>query len=180
MKLIAGLGNPGSEYAKTRHNAGFMTVDLLVERLGLGGWEQKYRSFILCVKVGGEEVIFLKPLTFMNRSGEAIGAVISDYGIAPEDVLVAHDDIDIPAGDVRYKVGGGHGGHNGLRSIIDVACVRDFIRVRIGVGRSSEGYGVTDHVLGEFSGQETEIMQDSFAKGASFIEEKFLGMVDTK
>ena len=126
IRMIAGLGNPGEEYASTRHNAGFKTVDELARRAGVSYWKNQLGAEVATTKVrdaeaegGAREVVLVKPQSFMNTSGGPISKLCREYKVAPEEVLVVHDELDIPEGDVRVKVGGGHAGHNGLRSIID-------------------------------------------------------------
>jgi len=137
--VVVGLGNPGRSYARTRHNAGYLTVDELARRHD-GSWRKRKRAEAAPVSVGPADATLLKPTTFMNNSGSAV----SDYGLG--DLIVVHDDLDLEAGTVRVKVGGGAGGHNGLRSIIG-RLGNDFVRVRIGIGRPPPGLGVTDYVL---------------------------------
>lgn len=138
--VIVGLGNPGRSYERTRHNVGFLVVDELVRRHG-GDWRKKKKAVATPVGMGDRNATLLKPQTYMNNSGAALG------GYRAQDLIVVHDDLDLPAGDVRVKVGGGAGGHNGLRSITS-QLGNDFVRVRIGVGRPPTHMTVTDHVLG--------------------------------
>jgi PTH1 family peptidyl-tRNA hydrolase len=138
-----GLGNPGRSYERTRHNVGFLVADELACRYG-GDWRKKKRSLAAPVNIGAFPADLLKPQTFMNNSGQAVG------GQRVQDLIVIHDDLDLPEGDVRVKVGGGAGGHNGLRSIIG-QLGNDFVRVRIGVGRPPAGMTVTDYVLGKMN-----------------------------
>ena len=133
------MGTPGRSYERTRHNAGFLVADELARRHG-GSWRKRKRAEAAPVSLGSREVTLLKPTTFMNNSGSALG------GYRPEDLILVHDDLDLPPGDVRVKVGGGAGGHNGLRSIIG-RLGPDFVRVRVGIGRPPAGVGVTDCVL---------------------------------
>jgi PTH1 family peptidyl-tRNA hydrolase len=137
--VVVGLGNPGRSYERTRHNAGYLVADELAKRHG-GSWRKKKRSEAAPVSLGQKDATLLKPTTFMNNSGSAV----ADY--RPEDLIVVHDDLDLDAGTVRVKVGGGAGGHNGLRSIIQNKC-NEFVRVRIGIGRPPVGVTVTDYVL---------------------------------
>lgn len=140
--VIVGLGNPGRSYERTRHNVGFLVAEELVRRYGGGGWRKKKKAQAADINLGKSSAILLKPQTFMNNSGSALG------GYRVGNLIVVHDDLDLPVGDVRVKVGGGAGGHNGLRSIIG-QLGNEFVRVRIGVGRPSEHMTVTDHVLGK-------------------------------
>ena len=147
LKLIVGLGNPGAEYARTRHNAGFWLVDELARRHG-GTFrsEGKHQAELARVRIGGEEIWLVKPMTFMNRSGGPVSSVLGFYKIAPAQMLVAHDEIDLPSGTVRLKEAGGHGGHNGLRDLI-AAQGDAFWRLRIGVGHPGAKNEVIDFVL---------------------------------
>ncbi len=145
--MVAGLGNPGPEYAHTRHNAGFMVVDMLGDNLRAGYWKDEAGSLTASVRVGDGVIVLAKPLTFMNVSGKALRKLADTYSVAVEETIVVHDDIDLLAGDVRVKRGGGHGGHNGLRSITDALGSDGYIRVRIGVGRPPGRMAAADYVL---------------------------------
>ena len=151
MKIIAGLGNPGAEYAHTKHNVGFMLVDVLAEKLGAASWKEDFFSALTEVRIGGEKVFLVKPLTYMNNSGEALGSMLSYYKLDVDDLVVVHDDMDIPAGMVRIRRKGSSGGHNGIKSIIAHVGSEDFARVRIGIGRPPAGWTVIHHVLAPFS-----------------------------
>ena len=150
MKLVAGLGNPGAEYAKTRHNAGFMLVDALADKLGVDDWRERYDAMVLETRIGTEKVLLVKPITYMNESGRAIGPLLSWYKLGPEDLIVAHDDMDIPAGTIRIRKKGSAGGHNGIKSILEHVGDEHFARVRIGIGRPLPGWTVIHHVLAPF------------------------------
>ncbi len=139
--VVVGLGNPGRSYERTRHNVGFLVADELARRHG-GNWHKKRKSEAAEINLGASSATLLKPQTFMNNSGAALG------GYRAQDLIIVHDDLDLPEGDVRVKVGGGAGGHNGLRSIIG-QLGNEFVRVRVGVGRPPEPLTVTDHVLGK-------------------------------
>ncbi len=153
MRLIVGLGNPGKTYARNRHNVGFWVVDELAENLR-AGWSDTAR-FAAAIAKPHNSVVLAKPLTYMNRSGQAVVALSRFYRISPPAIVVVSDDIDLPFGRVRVRDGGGHGGHNGLRDII-AAVGQNFVRIRVGVGRSQgETTPVVGHVLGDFSQQET-------------------------
>lgn len=133
MLLIVGLGNPGSQYAHNRHNIGFMAVDAIHRRHGFSPWRRKFQAELADGTLEGEKVILLKPMTYMNESGRSVGEAVRFYKLAPCDVLVLHDELDLPPGKVRMKTGGGHGGHNGLRSI--TAHIGDgYRRMRLGIG----------------------------------------------
>ncbi len=171
LKLIVGLGNPGAEYARTRHNAGFWLVDELARRHG-GTFrhEGKHQGELARVSLGGEDVWLLKPMTFMNRSGGPVSSVLGFYKIAPAQMLVAHDEIDLPSGTVRLKEAGGHGGHNGLRDII-AAQGDGFWRLRIGVGHPGSSKEVVDFVLTHAGKDEQRLIDETILAGADAIEE---------
>lgn len=155
MLLVVGLGNPGREHARNRHNAGWMVVDELARRHG-GSWRSKFSGQMAEVRVGGEKLALLKPETYMNDSGRSVGAAAAFFKLAPEDVLVVHDEGDFDLGRLELKVGGGLAGHNGLRSIAQVLGTQDFLRLRIGVGRPDRGdrRPLADWVLANFEPHE--------------------------
>lgn len=150
MKIIAGLGNPGSEYAKTRHNVGFMFVDALAGKLGVTEWKDKFEAKIGEARIGTEKVLLVKPQTYMNESGRSLGPLMNFYKLEPEDLIVVHDDMDIPAGTIRIRKKGSAGGHNGIKSILAHIGDEHFSRVRIGIGRPLPGWTVVNHVLAPF------------------------------
>ena len=154
MKLIVGLGNPGSEYAKTKHNVGWMFVDRMAERIGATGWKEKEKGMVAEGRVGAEKVLLVKPMTYMNNSGECVGPLMRWYKLGPEDVLVVHDDMDIPAGTIRIRKKGSAGGHNGIKSLIAHIGSEKFIRVRIGIGRPLPGRTVINHLLEPFAAED--------------------------
>jgi peptidyl-tRNA hydrolase, PTH1 family len=156
--VVVGLGNPGRSYERTRHNAGYLVADELARRHD-GSWRKRKKAEAAPVSVGLTDATLLKPTTFMNNSGSAV----SDYG--PEDLVVVHDDLDLDPGTVRVKVGGGAGGHNGLRSIIG-RLGNDFVRVRIGIGRPPPGVTVTDYVLSRMDSS----VRDAIPKAADAVE----------
>ncbi|MCB1885448.1 MAG: aminoacyl-tRNA hydrolase [Geminicoccaceae bacterium] len=151
MRLLVGLGNPGVKYARHRHNVGFMALDAIKARHRLPPFRQKYRGEFVEGLLGGERVLLLKPLTFMNESGRAVAEAARFHKIPLEDVLVFHDELDLAPGKVRVKRGGGVAGHNGLRSIDACLGSRDFGRVRLGIGHPGHKDRVTPHVLGDFA-----------------------------
>jgi PTH1 family peptidyl-tRNA hydrolase len=148
--LIVGLGNPGAAYAGNRHNIGFMAVDAIAARHHFAAFRSKFRSHVADGVLACRPVLLLKPMTFMNVSGQAVAAAASFYRIPPEDILVFHDEIDLAAGKVRVKTGGGHAGHNGLRSL-HAHIGPNYRRVRLGVGRPGSKDEVVDHVLDNFA-----------------------------
>jgi len=158
LKLVVGLGNPGPEYARTRHNAGFWYVDALARSAG-GHWkrESRYQCELARIKLADHELWLMKPHTFMNNSGAAVQAVTAFHRIAPAEVLVVHDEIDLPPGVVRLKEGGGHGGHNGVRDVI-AHLGPDFWRLRIGVGHPGAKDQVIDAVLDRATADEQKLI----------------------
>jgi peptidyl-tRNA hydrolase, PTH1 family len=171
LKLIVGIGNPGAEYARTRHNAGFWLVDELARRHG-GTFrhEGKHQAELTRVRMNGDELWLAKPMTFMNRSGGPVSSILNFYKIAPAQMLVAHDEIDLPSGTVRLKDGGGHGGHNGMRDLI-AALGDDFWRLRIGVGHPGAKNEVVDFVLTHAGKDEQRVIDETIVAGADAIEE---------
>ena len=153
--LVAGLGNPGREYARTRHNAGFMVVDELARRHG-GSFRSKFSGQLTEVRIGGARVALLKPETYMNESGVSVGAAARFFKLEPAEVLVVHDEGDFDLGRLQARLGGGLAGHNGLRSIAKPLGTQDFLRLRIGVGRPGRGdpRGLADYVLADFEPHE--------------------------
>ena len=156
--LIVGLGNPGREYEKTRHNAGFIAMDFFANKKAIG-YVEKFGGLFNKIRVGDNEVFLLKPLTYMNNSGQSVIQVVNFYKINPADVVVMHDDMDIPVGDVRYKTKGSAGGHNGIKSIIQHLGTQEFKRVKIGVSKPVE-MTVVDYVLGKFSKEDRKLIDN--------------------
>ena len=157
--LIVGLGNPGKEYEKTRHNAGFIALDFFANRKMIG-YTEKFGGLFNKLRVGDNEVFILKPLTYMNNSGQSVIQVVNFFKINPSDVVVIHDDMDIPVGDVKYRTKGSAGGHNGLKSIIAHLGTQEFKRVKIGVSKPDE-ITVIDHVLGKFSKEDRKLIDNA-------------------
>ena len=148
IRIIVGLGNPGADYVDTRHNAGFWLIDLLAQDRCLSfRFEKRYNAEECKFKAGGKDVYLLKPQAFMNRSGQAVAALARYYKIRPEQILVFHDELDLPPGTNRIKQAGGHGGHNGLRDIISHLGSRDFFRIRVGIGHPGDSNQVINYVL---------------------------------
>lgn len=158
MKLIVGLGNPGQEYKKTRHNTGFMVLDKLSDKLNVNINNSKFKGEYTKFKYKGEDVILLKPMTYMNNSGESIEALMHFFKIKREDLLVVYDDLDLPVGKLRLRVGGSSGGHNGIKSIIQHVGGQDFKRIRIGIEKDPI-IPVVDYVLGKFSKQQEPLIE---------------------
>lgn len=159
MYLIVGLGNPGAEYANTRHNVGFMAADALHHEYGFGAYREKFNGLIAEGKIDGEKIYLLKPQTYMNLSGNSVVKAANFYKILPENIIVIHDDMDLPVGKMKAKCGGGAGGHNGLKSI-DAAITPNYNRIRIGVGHpQGAGDAVVHHVLSGFSKADKELVE---------------------
>lgn len=169
--LIVGLGNPGEKYARTRHNAGFLLVERLAERWR-GRWaeEKKFRSRLAKVDQGERKLILCEPQTFMNCSGEAVGALAEFYKISTGNVVVAVDDADLPFGEIRLRKSGSSGGHHGLENIEQHLTTREFARLRIGIGRRDGVREITNYVLAQFSSAETEPLEKILNRAADQIE----------
>lgn len=168
MKLIVGLGNLGKEYEKTRHNAGFMAMDLLADRVHASVSTKKFNALIETVHIEGQSVLLMKPMTYMNESGSAVAQAVNFYHIDPEDILVMHDDMDLPTGSLRIRKKGSSGGQKGMKNIIDCLKTSDIARIRIGVGHSARGDHdkVPDWVLSPVPKAEREVF-DTALKGAA-------------
>lgn len=171
MKLIVGLGNPGREYELTRHNIGFMAIDELAKRWNISLNEQKFKGLFGAGFVNGEKVILLKPLTYMNLSGESIRPLMDYYKIDVEDFVVLYDDLDIPVGKLRLRMKGSAGGHNGVKSTISHLGTQEFQRIRMGIDRPKNGMKVVDYVLGRFTSEEIPDVNHSIEKAADACEE---------
>ncbi|WP_290652349.1 aminoacyl-tRNA hydrolase [Aquisalimonas sp.] len=179
IRLIVGLGNPGDKYTGTRHNAGFRFADELVHRHGETFRQHaRIRSELTRVEIAGERCHVLKPLTMMNRSGQAIAAVANYYTIPPEAILVAHDDLDLPPGTVRVKRGGGHGGHNGLRSTLSALSSREFQRLRIGIGHPGHADDVVAYVISRPSPDDRRAIDAAVDEAVDAMTLIFEGAVD--
>ncbi|TPW31733.1 aminoacyl-tRNA hydrolase [Martelella alba] len=150
MIIIAGLGNPGGQYAGNRHNIGFMAVDAISDKNGFSPWSKKFKGLISEGTLAGEKVLLIKPQTYMNASGEAVGEALRFYKLTTADLIVIYDELDLIPGKARIKTGGGSGGHNGIRSI-DAHCGADYRRLRLGIGHPGSKERVHGHVLGDFA-----------------------------
>ncbi|NOZ32355.1 MAG: aminoacyl-tRNA hydrolase [Alphaproteobacteria bacterium] len=174
MHLIVGLGNPGGKYAGHRHNIGFMAVDRIVSHHGLGPWRAKFSGQFADGAIDGDRVGVLKPETHMNLSGDSVGAAVRFFKLSPDDVTVIYDEIDLSAGKIKVKTGGGTGGHNGIRSVA-AHLGADFSRVRLGIGHPGHRQLVHGHVLGDFAKADLvwlEPLLDTLAANASLMVQK--------
>ena len=171
MHLIVGLGNPGAEYAKTRHNAGFLLVEKLAEQWK-SGWtnERKFAARVAKAERSGQKVLLAEPQTFMNLSGESVGALVKFYQLPLEKILVVVDDADLPLGEIRLRPGGGSGGHHGLDSVTQHLGSKAYARLRIGIGRKHEARQIAGHVLGKFGADETALLEKALERAANQLE----------
>ena len=170
VKIIVGLGNPGKDYERTRHNAGFMVVDALVRQIG-ASWkhEPKLRSMIAEGIIEGEKMTFVKPTTYMNASGEAVRMVADYLHVLPGSILVVSDDIDLPLGQLRFRTEGGAGGHNGLKSMIQCLGTQQFLRLKVGVDAPPEKVPLEAYVLQKFAGHEHDVINRAVAKAVEIV-----------
>ncbi len=166
MKLIVGLGNPGNEYAYTRHNIGFMTLDYYLRNVS---WKNEKNGLIYKTKINQEDVLFLKPTTFMNLSGIAVSYYTNYYKIDINNILIIQDDLDLNLGTTRLKLGSSSGGHNGIKSIIEKLNTKDFLRLKIGISKPNND--VIDFVLSKFSKDELKVLDTTFNKTNSIIDD---------
>lgn len=168
-RMIVGLGNPGPEYERTRHNAGFLAIDLLADNLRATYWKEQGGAKVAVVRFGDEDLVLAKPQSFMNVSGGPVKKLAETYGVELGDLIIVHDDLDLPAGDVRVKRGGGHGGHNGLRSLHDKLMTDTYLRVRVGVGRPPGRMDAADYVLQPLKGAAWEEFEASIPTAAQAV-----------
>ena len=171
MLLIAGLGNPGAKYANNRHNVGFMAADAIARRHSFSPWTKKFHAEIAEGRLGGEKILLMKPQTFMNLSGQSVGEAMRFYKLDAGAITVLYDELDLAPGKVRIKVGGGSGGHNGIKSL-DAHCGQDYKRVRIGIGHPGAKELVHNYVLGDFSKADQTWLQpllDAFGDHADYL-----------
>jgi PTH1 family peptidyl-tRNA hydrolase len=166
--LVVGLGNPGREYAETRHNVGFQVLDGLAKRHELCFSEMRFRGLLARGELCGRRVVLLKPMAYMNRSGSVVRPTLKYYGLSPDQLLVIHDDIDLPLGRLRVREGGGSGGHKGMESIIAALGTEKVSRLRLGIGRSNQD--PEEYVLREFSREEGAIMEEAYQKVGEAVE----------
>ncbi|MCI2063012.1 MAG: aminoacyl-tRNA hydrolase [Eubacteriaceae bacterium] len=169
MYLIVGLGNPGRKYAQTRHNMGFITIDYMADKLGVQVNKLKHRAKVGESSLSGHKVMFAKPQTFMNLSGESVGEIVRFYKIQPDHVIVIYDDMDIAAGSIRIRKKGSAGSHNGMKSVIMHMGTDEFPRIRIGIG-AHEGVDAVDYVIGGFSKEDKEPLERAVMTAAKAVE----------
>lgn len=168
VRLIVGLGNPGKQYEGTRHNVGFRVVEELASRGGNPGFTSQFKGEVSKVDIAGERAVLLKPLTYMNLSGESVQGAMAFFKLQQADIIVVHDDMDLELGRIKLKQGGGHGGHNGIRDIAK-RIGADFYRVRLGVGRPRGTSSASRHVLGGFSAEEQPVLEQLLADAADAV-----------
>lgn len=182
MRLVVGLGNPGPKYARNRHNIGFMVIDEIARRTKVDGFKGKFGGELTTGDLAGDKAVLLKPMEYMNLSGRSVARTAAFYQVEPKEIIVVHDEIDIDFGTLRVKVGGGHAGHNGLRSMVTELGSADFVRIRCGVGRPGvrglgpgaqrgAGRDVADYVLGDFQKGEQEEAQILVQEAADAVED---------
>ncbi len=178
MKVVCGLGNPGERYARTRHNVGFMVVERFSAPLQ-PSWTDRWSARVARVSFRGQDLLLVEPQTYMNLSGQAVSPIMRFYRVPVADLLVVHDDADLPLGRVLVRAGGGDGGHKGVRSVMDALGSADFARVRIGIGRPTERSedGLTEYVLSVFADEERELLDAALARAVVGIQEWAIGGV---
>ncbi|CAM3096373.1 aminoacyl-tRNA hydrolase [Paenibacillus sediminis] len=170
MKWIVGLGNPGSEYEKTRHNVGFMAIDRLADRHGISVKQNKCKALIGEGNIGGSKVVLIKPMTYMNLSGESVRAFMDYYKASIDDLIVVYDDMDTAIGKIRLRYQGSAGGHNGIKSIIQHIGTQQFNRVRMGISRPEPGFSIVDYVLAPFPKKEDSLLKQMIEDTCDALE----------
>ncbi len=171
MFVIAGLGNPSFRYEGTRHNVGFDVIDLLADKYNVRIREKKHKALCAAAVIEGQKALLVKPQTFMNLSGESIGAILNFYKLKPEsELIVIYDDVSLATGRLRIRKKGSAGGHNGIKSIISHVGTQEFQRIKIGVGEKPEGWNLADYVLGRFSREERKQVKDAFEQACEAVE----------
>lgn len=181
MKLVVGLGNPGQAYAQTRHNAGWAVLDEVAKR-HRAVFRRSWRRPVHSVKVaqeGGESLLLAKPLTYMNRSGTVLRALMRPSGLTAKDLIVVADDVNLPLGKLRIRPSGGAGGHNGLKSVIEHLGSEAFVRVRVGVGEQEQGRSLKDHVLERMGAGERQVLADAAIRAAEAVDHLITHSVDS-
>ena len=174
MKLVVGLGNPGKQYEATKHNVGFMVIDEIASTMPHTPWRKEKKADVCTSTVAGEKVLLVKPQTFMNNSGEAVGPLMRYYKIDPADVYCIYDDMDLPVGKLRIRPNGSAGGHNGIKSLILHLGTEEFPRFRVGIGRPLPKWTVVDHVLSPF----TEEQENTITEGVTNMAKAVLGTIE--
>lgn len=168
MKIVVGLGNPGKQYEKTRHNVGFMVIDKVLEKLNLTLDQEDFNGHFVTYRYKGEKILFVKPQTYMNLSGECVSKMMSFYKIGVEDLLVIHDDLDLPLGKLRLRTSGSSGGQKGMGNIINLLGSSNIKRIRVGISNNKQ-MDTADYVLGKFSKEDMTILEESLNKAADAI-----------
>lgn len=183
MKVFVGLGNPGRQYEETRHNIGFMVIDELADKWNIPLTQSKFKGIFGQGTINGEKVLLVKPLTYMNLSGECVRPLLDFYKLDVGDLVVIYDDLDLPAGKLRLRQKGSAGGHNGIKSLIQHLGTQNFNRIRMGIDRPKNGPSISDYVLGKFHTEERSEIDDSVKKAAEACEEnlskEFLQVMNT-
>ncbi len=169
IQLVVGLGNPGSAYAHTRHNAGFQTVDEFARAQDLSYWKNQAGALVAAINYNERKLILAKPQSFMNTSGGPVSKLAQLYDLTPEQILIVHDELNIPTGDIRIKFAGGHGGHNGLRSIINKLNSKNFARIRVGIGRPPGTMDPADYVLRELRGSAAQEFAETIERASGVV-----------
>ena len=177
--IVVGLGNPGGKYAKTRHNAGFWCVDRLAKEHSATLERRNRLALIGDCDIEGQRVVFAKPRTFVNRSGEAVSYLLARYKVPPQNLLIIYDDIALPTGKIRLRIKGSAGGHNGIKSIIEALGTQDFPRLRIGVGGTPDGGNQIEHVLGALSSEEQEAVDDAVERTVKLVSSLLTDGINT-
>ncbi len=170
IKLVVGLGNPGREYERTRHNVGWWVIDELSERIGFSLNREKFKGLYGETRVNDQKVIFLKPLTYMNRSGESVSQFVRFFKLKPSEVLLIYDDLDLPLGKVRFREKGSSAGHRGVQSVIETLGTQEIPRIKIGIGRPATKEEVVDYVLSPFSEEELPQVKEAVKRAADCVE----------
>ncbi len=171
MWIVAGLGNPGKQYLYTWHNMGYLAVDMLADKHGIFLGKEKYKGLWGKGKIAGQDVIIIKPTTYMNNSGECLVEISKFYKVEPKNIITVYDDIDISKGTIRVRPKGSAGTHNGMRSVIQLLGTQDFPRVRIGTGPVPEHWDLVNYVLSEVPQDERKLINDAFVKACEAVEE---------
>jgi PTH1 family peptidyl-tRNA hydrolase len=170
MHLIVGLGNPGKRYENTRHNAGFLVVDRLAQRWDCAIEKKQLGALVATARIGDQPVVFAKPQSFMNRSGQPVASLLGYYKVEPSKLIVIHDELDLEVGRIKLKLGGGHGGHNGIRDIKAQLGKRDFSRVRFGISKPPADWDASNYVLGKWPTEQQSAVGDAVEHAADAVE----------